>query len=66
MAKAYIVIKNGTAVVDRVGSKAEAEAKATALRDANPEASFEFGKMDKRLYNTVATEKTYSPDEEVY
>ena len=66
MAKAFVVIQNGDRVVARLDSKAEAQTHAEDLRDAYPEASFEYGKMDKRLYSTVATTKTYDPAEEVY
>ena len=63
MAKAYIVIKNGTTVVGRFGSKALAQAEAELLRDKYTSAAFEFGKLDKRLYNTLSPATTTPVDE---
>ena len=65
MAKAFIVVKNGRSVVARADSKAEAEQIATALRDASPMASFEFGKLNKRLFGTKVSH-TITPSEETY
>lgn len=63
MAKAFVVIKNGTTVVDRVNSKQDAELVARAMRDANPRAFFEFGKLDKKLYSSES-DPTFTPVEE--
>lgn len=65
MAKAFVVIQNSTRVVARADSKQEAEAIAESLRDKYHGASFEFGKMDKRLFTTRG-DTVYTPDEEIY
>ena len=65
MAKAYVVIQNGVKVIARLGSKQEAEAFAEAQRDKYPRASFEFGKLDKKLYTSIG-EVQYTDSEEVY
>lgn len=65
MSKAFVVIKNSVRVVARFDSKSEAEAYAEAERQQNPGAVFEFGKLDKKIFNT-RTEVAYSPAEEVY
>ena len=53
MAKAFVVIQNGNDVVDRVDSKSEAEARCQELLTKSPEASFEFGKLDKRMFTSI-------------
>ena len=65
MAKAFVVIKNGNRIVERADSKQEAEARAEALLVENPSASYEFGKLDKRIFNN-RTESVYVPGEENY
>ena len=65
MAKTYVVIKNAKAVVSRWDSKQDAQADAESRRDANPRASYEFGKLDKRLYTTQA-DVVYTTGEETY
>lgn len=65
MAKEYIVLKNGKYIVDRLDSKQDAEDRALELLNESPGASFESGKLDKRVWYT-----TTDPDpifnEEVY
>lgn len=65
MAKEFVVLRNGKYVVDRVDSKAEAEAIAIALLQESPNSSFEYGKMDKRVF-TTRTEESFEYGEEVY
>ncbi len=66
MAKTYVIIKNGIAVVERVNSKQEAELRTSELLEENPGASYESGKLDKRVWSTYSTsvrtveEETYS------
>lgn len=65
MAKEFIVVENGQRIVDRVDSKQEAEDRATELSNENKRASYEFGKLDKRLFHTVGN-VDYTPGEEIY
>lgn len=64
MAKSFVVIKNGTRVVDRFDTKQAAEAYANEQRDTNPQAIFEFGKLDKRMYTTIG-DRVLTPVDEV-
>lgn len=64
MAKAFVVIKNGNRVVDRAGSKGEAKDSATALLLKHPGASFEIGKLDKRLWATVSVPQIIYDEED--
>lgn len=63
MAKAFVVIQNLTRVISRHDSKQEAEDAAELARAENPRASFEFGKMDKRLYTSIGG-VSYTPVDE--
>ena len=65
MAKEFIVVKDGKDIVDRVDSKAEAEASALAFLSESPNASFEFGKLDKRIF-TFRNNVSYDYQEETY
>ena len=64
MAKSFVVIRNNNIIEGRYDSKQDAEAAAEALRDQFPRAYFEFGKLDKKLYNTVG-DISYTPVDEV-
>lgn len=63
MAKEFIVIKNGTHVEARVDSKQEAEALGQELRDQNPRATYEAGKLDKKYYTTIGEAPATPVDE---
>ena len=65
MAKEFVVIRNNADVVERCDSKAEAEAVALEYLQKFPRSSFEFGKMDKRIF-TTATEVSFEYGEEPY
>ena len=65
MAKEFVVIRNSNDVVERCDSKAEAEAVALEYLQKFPRSSFEFGKLDKRIF-TSATEASFEYGEEVY
>ena len=58
MAKAFVVIKNGKYIVARVDSKGEAEDAALELLAESPSATFESGKLDKRVYTTTTPGET--------
>lgn len=63
MAKEFVVLRNGLFVDARVDSKQDAEALCTTLSIQNPRATYEYGKMDKKYYNTY-TEESFTPVEE--
>lgn len=65
MAKEFVVIRNNNDVVQRCDSKAEAEAVALEFLQKYPRSSFEFGKLDKRVF-TTSTEVEFEYGEETY
>ena len=65
MAKEFIVIKNGQNVEARVDSKQEAEALGQELRDQNPRATYEAGKLDKKYYTVIGDAPSLPVDEDI-
>ena len=58
MAKTFVVIKNSKYIVAREDSKQEAEATALALLATSPRATFESGKLDKKVYTATTPGET--------
>ena len=58
MAKTCGVIKNSKYIVAREDSKRDAEDKALELLAVSPGATFESGKLDKKVYTTTTPGET--------